>query len=750
MKRYLYFLVIICLLLPLPVLAEDMCNDSEVKIKNLELVNTTGLANEKDDATLRNNKIETDVEMYEVGDSITYQFTVDNKSNNEYAIDASDLVDPNNHIEYTLDSEDHSNKIKKKSTKDFTLTATYENEITSEEFQKGVYDAGTNVVLQVKDPALINPLTGNFFYYMIILILVICVLFGIKIKSNLLSTLSLLGLFLIPIGTYAYCQLNMEVDFNVEVQMVVPNNCTYDGEMVANAEYVNGQYTYTFRDRFYDDYTGQYYDGWAVTLTDKDSTAPVTSKLCTSINDKPIISMVEMFRNSKTTSVDTSSFDTSNVISTWGMFYGASSIKTLDVHNFDTSRDSNFGCMFENMTSLEEIDIRNFDVSKTTNLGYLFDGDTSLKTLDLSGLNTSRVTTMYGVCGGCTSLESIDLSGWDFRSYNSSGLFTSNLLRNTTSLKTINLTGAKIKNLNWAFENMSSLEEVIFDNVETTENTTVRNMFYGCSNIESLDLSDMDTSNVTDFSYAFMGTSSLTNLDISTWNSSKVTYMTEMFRGTGLSSLDLSHFDVSNVNGFSDMFKDTPNLTDLNLNTWVFKQAGSLLAGNNSIVNLSMKYVKPCSGTYFFPNLRLSNTVEVLDVTGWDISGLTSLSSYFYNYSTDNNLTTIKGLNTWDVSNIGDYSYTFSNLPNLKNINISNWNPRNATNAYAMFKGDSGIETIDLSSFDFSHLSYAGNSDYMFEGCTSVTNAYGRSSSDNELLNASKNKASNVNFVIKS
>ncbi len=39
-------------------------------------------------------------------------------------------------------------------------------------------------------------------------------------------------------------------------------------------------------------------DGWGVQLTDKESTEPVTSELCTTINGKPIASMSYMFYKS--------------------------------------------------------------------------------------------------------------------------------------------------------------------------------------------------------------------------------------------------------------------------------------------------------------------------------------------------------------------------------------------------------------------------------------------------------------------
>ena len=63
-------------------------------------------------------------------------------------------------------------------------------------------------------------------------------------------------------------------------------------------------------------------------------------------------------------------------------------------------------------------------------------------------------------------------------------------------------------------------------------------MFKGCSGLTSLDLSGWDTSNVTYISDMFNDCTSLTSLDLSGWNMSNVTSMYNMFRGcTSLTSI---------------------------------------------------------------------------------------------------------------------------------------------------------------------------------------------------------------------
>ena len=104
--------------------------------------------------------------------------------------------------------------------------------------------------------------------------------------------------------------------------------CTTLKALTSGTTYVNGQYTYT--------YNGS--TGWSVVLTDKTSTDPVITELCGTINDKPIVSMKSMFKDSKAESIDTSSFDTSNVTNMNKMWYNCRSLTRLDLSNFDTSK----------------------------------------------------------------------------------------------------------------------------------------------------------------------------------------------------------------------------------------------------------------------------------------------------------------------------------------------------------------------------------------------------------------------------
>ncbi|UKI58163.1 MAG: DUF285 domain-containing protein [Clostridium sp.] len=98
--------------------------------------------------------------------------------------------------------------------------------------------------------------------------------------------------------------------------------------------------------------------GWGVQLTDKTSTDAVTSKPCTYINDKPVVSMAYMFFDSQATTLDLSNFDTSKVTNMESMF-AHSQFTLLNLNNFNTSKVTNMTAMFYN-SQATTLDLNSF------------------------------------------------------------------------------------------------------------------------------------------------------------------------------------------------------------------------------------------------------------------------------------------------------------------------------------------------------------------------------------------------------
>ena len=244
--------------------------------------------------------------------------------------------------------------------------------------------------------------------------------------------------------------------------------CTYTGEMVVGAEYVDGQYTYRYRQKYDLDQSSWVDipdDGWSVYLTDRNSSDSVTSTICSSVNNKPIVAVNGMFSQSMTDLIDLSSLDTSNVTSMRGMFYG-SQVPSLNLSNFDTSNVIYMDGMFAASQAIT-IDVSSFDTSNVTDMYGMF-ATSKVTTLDLSNFDTSKVTDMTGMFE-FSEATTLDLSSFD----------TSNVTTMLTMFKDSKATSI----------NLSSFD--------TSKVTDMWGMFYGCK-ATTLDLSSFDMSGVND------------------------------------------------------------------------------------------------------------------------------------------------------------------------------------------------------------------------------------------------------------
>ena len=303
-----------------------------------------------------------------------------------------------------------------------------------------------------------------------------------------------------------------------------------------------------------------------------------------SFDTSNVTDMNTMFAGSQTKSIDFSSFNTSKVVNVSSMFASAK-VENLDLSNWDVSNVENFGGFLAGTSQVEEInisgwkfndnvtslltffgmglsnlktvDMSNVDLNNVTNLTALFNGDSkltsvnftgikssnlttleamfygcsSIKSIDLSGLDKSKVTNMGGLVSRCSSLEHLNMSNSDF-SFLSSETLINHLTSNNglPALKTLNLDNVTFPtSMSSAFAGLSTVEEITFVGVNTSNVTNMNSVFNSCSNLKSLDLSDFDTSNVTTMSSMFNSTSSIKVLDLRSFDTRNVTDMGAMF-----------------------------------------------------------------------------------------------------------------------------------------------------------------------------------------------------------------------------
>ena len=422
--------------------------------------------------------------------------------------------------------------------------------------------------------------------------------------------------------------------------------CTTTDTLTQGLQYVNGQYTYAYKQKGKYASSGLAWNnisnnGWGVQLTDKASTDSVTSKVCTYINNKPITSVSYMFLNSQATTIDVSNFDTSNVTDMSYMFYH-SKATIIDVSNFNTSNVTDMSAMFF-ISQVTTLDVSNFDTSNVTDMSNMF-RQSQATTLDLSNFDTSNVTNM-SVMFAYSKATILDVSNFD--TSNVTDMSSMFYYSQATTLDVSNFDTSNVTNMDSMFAN-SQATIIDVSNFNTSNVTDMGDMFSN-SQATTLDVSNFDTSNVTDMSSMFRQ-SHATILDVSNFNTSKVTNMGLMFWNSKATTLDLSNFDTSNVIFMDNMFYNSTNLKTIyvsnKFNTDEVPSSTNMFYGCTKLIG--------GAGTKY--------NSSYVDKTYARIDGGTSNPGYFTSipepnsFSSDSWMTIAKAVKSGNISkyNVGD------------------------------------------------------------------------------------------------
>jgi len=142
----------------------------------------------------------------------------------------------------------------------------------------------------------------------------------------------------------------------------------------------------------------------------------------------------------------------------------------------------------------------------------------------------------------------------------------------------------------------------------TCQWTNLDRSFMGCNSLTDVTATDTpDFSNLIYLSLLFYNATSLTSVDVSSWDVSNVEQFDNMFVNCDITSLDVSNWNVSNAINLYDFVGVCSLLTTLDVSNWN--------VGNCSNFKL------------MFRNCPLLNP----DVSNWDISSMTGVRNMFAN-----------------------------------------------------------------------------------------------------------------------
>lgn len=302
--------------------------------------------------------------------------------------------------------------------------------------------------------------------------------------------------------------------------------------------------------------------------------------------------------------------------------------------------------------------------------------------------NASEITVSGGQAGEASDapwnrnrpnfgLKKINFTGELILPANCDNLFSA--LTGLTSMTGMsNLDTSNVTDMRMMFYNMPSITNLDVSHFDTSKVTNMMAMFSGERSLEKLDVSHFDTSKVIKMNDMFSEAFALKHLDVSHFDTSKVNDMSTMFYHSNFENLDVSHFDTSNVTDMNNMFGENPNLADLDVSHF----------DTSKVTNMSGMFSNAFRLTDL--NLKSFNTSKVTNMS-WMFEGLKL-----------NHL----DITNFDTSKVTNMFYMFNQMNNLENIDLTHFNTSKVTDMGSMFEGDKKLNKLNLSTFDMSNVKH--------------------------------------------
>ena len=218
--------------------------------------------------------------------------------------------------------------------------------------------------------------------------------------------------------------------------------------------------------------------------------------------------------------------------------------------------------------------------------------------------------------------------------------------------------------------NLTSINGMEYLN--TSQATSMYEMFYDCEKLTSIDLSHFDVGQVTTMQLMFAGCSSLQSVDLSGWQAPALTDMRAMFSGcSALQTVNLDDFYAPKLAFAGEMFNRCGSLT-------------------------------------------------VIDLSAMTTGSLYGVYSLFQECTSLRSVTFGDG---FDVKNADQFSYMFYKCSSLQSVDLSSFRPSQVTTLECMFDGCTSLQTVNLGGLctAIGNNNFSGYLNNMFNGCAALT-----------------------------
>ncbi len=379
-------------------------------------------------------------------------------------------------------------------------------------------------------------------------------------------------------------------------------------------------------------------------------------------------------------------------ISLNGLFIYCKTVTTLDLNHWDTKNVIDMSYMFYDCNQLKDLQISNWDTSNVVNFASMFNWCNELKSLDINLWNTKLVKDISFMFEGCFQLTDLNITNWELPNLQyARGLF---LDAHKTIIK---------QNEKWIFYTDKDLEK-----------------FYAIEEIQdAASVAKTKISATPEFLHALEFTKNYEGFVYGTPlpplpKTTEPTSLYALFHNCiGVTTLDLTTWDMSNVVSVSRLFDNCISLETLDISNWDtinFKEVASVFNKCKSLKAIDVKNWHMENITDAYRMFHECHSVETLDVKNWDISKLQSTHSMFAH------CLKLKTIDTshWNTSEISDLSAMFSNCTGLQHIALEHWNVENVTKMNFTFQACQSLQSLCFANWNPHKLIEV---EYAFSGC---------------------------------
>ena len=399
--------------------------------------------------------------------------------------------------------------------------------------------------------------------------------------------------------------------------------------------------------------------------------------------------MGQMFEGCKLlTSLDLSRFHTDKVTSMSGMFDSCAALQTLDLTTFNTAAVEEMRAMFADCAALTRIDVsKRFVTTSVTESALMFKGCTSLQGAVAYDSEQTDGSMANWTTGYLTLLN---------RAYARYADHTLTFYYDSFYEKGYYLLPTDGTAPTWLTHDVD-VEKVVFDeSFSDARPTSCYQWFSGMSHLATIEgLSHLNTSEVTTMSEMFSGCTALTSMDLSSIGVDKLKDMSSMFSGcTSLAALSLSHLDNALVENMQSMLSGCSSLSELSLDGF----------GTSKVTNMSGLFAG-------------CKSLTELDLSGWHTDQVTDMSQMFQECSS---LSTLR-MTGWVTSKVESMKAMFAGCKSLTSLDLFSFDTQAVTAMSEMFAGCKSLTSLDLTFFNTSSVQ---DMSYMFAYCSALTTIY--------------------------